>query len=309
MSGRSWVAAGAAAEATRSVRRAPLSWQWWGLVFVLPVVAFFAVFSVFPVLYGLYLSMTQASLLRPPHWIGLANYLALPSDPLFQVALGNTIVFALGTTIPVWFASLGAALLFHQNFPLRDILKTLFFLPVLPPLVVVAVIWKVLLNPIGVITWVVGWFWSPGEISWLYNTTLAPLMMIIVHDWAAIPFYMMIWLAGLAALSSEISEAAHIDGAGPWRTFWHVELPQLRGTTILVCALSSIGAFQTFTLQYVLSNDQGGPVNSTLVLALLIFKQGFQFFHMGYAASLSVVLFAIILTVTLIQLRLSRRAI
>lgn len=92
------------------------------------------------------------------------------------------------------------------------------------------------------------------------------------------------------------------------RTFWHVELPQLRGTAILVCALSSIGAFQTFTLQYVLSTDQGGPVNATLVLALLIFKEAFQFFRMGYGAALSVVLFAMILIVTLVQLRLSRRA-
>lgn len=277
-------------------------------MFVLPVVVFFATFSIFPVLYGLYLSFTRASLLQPPHWIGEANYLTLPSDPLFRTALSNTLIFVLGTTVPVWLASLGAALLFHQRFPARDILKTLFFLPVLPPLVVVAVIWKVLLDPLGVVTWLGSWIWGPGEIAWLYNTTLAPLMMIIVHDWAAIPFYMMIWLAGLTMLSSEISEAAHIDGAGPVRTFWHVELPQLRGTAILVCGLSSIGAFQTFTLQYVLSTDQGGPVNATLVLALLIFKEAFQFFRMGYGAALSVVLFAMILIVTLIQLRLSRRA-
>lgn len=294
--------------ATRALRRRAMHHRWWGLVFVLPVVAFFAAFSVFPVLYGLYLSFTRASLLTPPRWIGIENYLALPSDGLFRVALGNTLVFALGSTVPVWLASLGAALLFHQRFPARDILKTLFFLPVLPPLVVVAVVWKVLLDPIGVVTWLGRWIWGPGEIAWLYNTTLAPLMMIIVHDWAAIPFYMMIWLAGLATLSSEITEAAHIDGAGPVRAFWHVELPQLRGTAVLVCALSSIGAFQTFTLQYVLSTDQGGPVNSTLVLALLIFKQAFQFFRMGYGAALSVVLFAMILVVTLIQLRLSRRA-
>ncbi len=229
------------------------------MAFVLPVVAFFAVFNVFPVLYGLYLSMTRASLLTPPRWTGLDNFLALHSDPLFRLALGNTLVFVLGSTVPVWFASLGAALLFYQAFPGRDILKTLFFLPVLPPLVVVAVVWKVLLNPIGVMTWIVGWVWGQGEISWLYNTTLAPLVMIVVHDWAAIPFYMMIWLAGLATLSSEISEAAHIDGAGPARTFWHVELPQLRGTVVLVCALSSIGAFQTFTLQVRAQQRPGRP--------------------------------------------------
>lgn len=282
--------------------------RWWGLLFVLPAVLFFAVFSVFPVLYGLYLSMTQASLLVPPQWTGFENYLTMPDDPLFREALGNTLVFVLGSTVPVWLGSLFAALLFHQTFPARDILKTFFFLPVLPPLVVVSVIWKVLLDPVGAVTWMVGWMFDKAEISWLYDTTLAPLVMIVVHDWAAIPFFMMIWLAGLATLSPEMSEAAHLDGAGPVRTFWHIELPQLKGTAVLVCALSSIGAFQTFTLQYVLSNDQGGPVNSTLVLGLLIFKEGFQFFRMGYAAAISVVLFLMILAVTLIQIRLARRA-
>ncbi|MGH7154671.1 MAG: carbohydrate ABC transporter permease, partial [Acetobacteraceae bacterium] len=149
MSGRPAIAIRTPPQAARA-RRPLLKRHSWGFIFVLPVVAFFAVFSVFPVVYGLYLSMTHASLLTPPHWTGLDNFLALPADPLFRVALGNTLVFALGSTVPVWFASLGAALLFHQAFPGRDILKTLFFLPVLPPLVVVAVIWKVLLNPIGV---------------------------------------------------------------------------------------------------------------------------------------------------------------
>ena len=252
--------------------------------------------------------MTQASLLVPPRWSGFENFLTMPADPLFREALGNTLVFVLGSTVPVWFGSLFAALLFSQTFPARDILKTLFFLPVLPPLVVVAVIWKVLLDPVGVVTWMVGGLFGKAEISWLYDTTLAPLVMIVVHDWAAIPFFMMIWLAGLATLSPELSDAAHLDGASAIRTFWHVELPQLKGTAVLVCALSSIGAFQTFTLQYVLSNDQGGPVNSTLVLGLLIFKEGFQFFRMGYAAAISVVLFLMILVVTLLQIRLGRHA-
>lgn len=289
-------------------RRRPMNRRWWGLLFVLPAVLFFAVFSVFPVLYGLYLSMTEASLLVPPRWTGSQNFLTMPNDPLFREALGNTLIFVLGSTVPVWFGSLFAALLFNQTFPARDILKTFFFLPVLPPLVVIAVIWKVLLDPVGALTWMVGWMFGKAEISWLYDTTLAPLVMIVVHDWAAIPFFMMIWLAGLAALSPEMSEAAHLDGASAIRTFWHIELPQLKGTAVLVCALSSIGAFQTFTLQYVLSNDQGGPVNSTLVLGLLIFKEGFQFFRMGYAAAISVVLFLMILTVTLIQIRVGRHA-
>jgi multiple sugar transport system permease protein len=289
-------------------RRRWIKPRWWGLAFVLPAVIFFAVFSVFPVFYGLWLSLTQSSLLDPSRFIGLSNYAALPDDPLFATALVNTLIYVLGATVPVWLGSLLAALLFNQRFPAREFLKTLFFLPVLPPLAVVAVIWKVLLNPIGAASWLTGWLVGQEQISWLYDTTLAPAMMIVVHDWAAIPFFMMIWLAGLATLSPELSEAAALDGAGPLRRFWYVEMPQLRGTTLLVCSLSTIGAFQTFTLQYVLSQDQGGPVNSTLVLGLMIFKEGFQFFRMGYAASISVVLFMMILAVTLIQIRLGRHA-
>ena len=139
------------------------------------------------------------------------------------------------------------------------------------------------------------------EIAGSTDTALAPLLMIVVHDWAAIPFFMMIWLAGLATFSPELA-SRRIWTARAIRTFWHIELPQLRGTAVLVCALSSIGAFQTFTLQYVLSTDPGGPVNSTLVLGLLVFKEGFQYFRMGYAAAISVVMFLMILAVTLVQI-------
>ena len=115
-------------------------------------------------------------------------------------------------------------------------------------------------------TWLVGGQWGLTEIRWLADAVLAPLSMIAVHDWAAIPFFMVIWLAGLAGVPAEQREAASLDGAGPVRTFWHIELPHLRATAVLVAALSSINAFQTFALQYVLPNDPGGPANSTLVL-------------------------------------------
>jgi multiple sugar transport system permease protein len=288
--------------------RRPLNRKWWGLVFVLPVVGFFALFSVFPVLFGFYLSLTDYDLLNPPQWVGFDNFQALLSDTLFLRALSNTLVFVAGATVPVWLGSLGAALLFDQAFRGRNLLKAVFFLPVLPPVVVVAVVWRMLLHPNGIMTWLVGSFRGITEIRWLSDTFLAPLSMITVHDWAVIPFFMMIWLAGLAGISPELREAAHIDGATPVRTFWHVELPQLRATAVLVAAISTINAFQTFTLQYVLSTDPGGPANSTLVLGLLVLKYGFQYFRMGDAAAVSVVMFAIILAVTAAQLWFNRRA-
>jgi multiple sugar transport system permease protein len=290
------------------MRRSPLNRHWWGFVFVLPVVLYFAAFSIFPVVFGFALSLTDCDLLDPPNWVGLDNFQALFSDRLFLIAFANTLVFVAGATVPVWLASLLAALLFDQVFRGRTILKTLFFLPVLPPVVVVAVIWRMLLHPNGVMTWLVGAWRGVTEIDWLSNTVLAPLSMIAVHDWAATPFFMLIWLAGLAGIPPELRDAAHIDGATPLRTFWHIDLPHLRATAVLVAALSTINAFQTFTLQYVLSPDPGGPANSTLVLGLLVLKYGFQYFRMGDAAAVSVVMFAMILAVTAAQLWFNRRA-
>ena len=289
-------------------RRGALNKRWWGLVFVLPVVLYFAVFSIFPVLFGFALSLTDYDLLNPPNWVGLDNFSALFDDRLFRTAFANTLLFVAGATVPVWTLSLLAALLFDQVFRGRNILKTLFFLPVLPPIVVVAVVWRMLLHPQGVMTWLAGAWRGVTEIDWLSNTVLAPLSMIAVHDWAAIPFFMLIWLAGLAGIPPELRDAAHIDGATPLRTFWHIDLPLLRSTAVLVAALSTINAFQTFTLQYVLSPDPGGPANSTLVLGLLVLKYGFQSFRMGDAAAISGVMFAMILTVTAAQLWFNRRA-
>jgi multiple sugar transport system permease protein len=281
--------------------------RWWGLVFVLPVVAFFATFSVFPVLFGIWISLTDYNLLDEPLWVGLANYRNLLDDQLFLTAFKNTLVFVLGATLPVWVLSLLAALLFDQAFRGREILKTLFFLPVLPPVVVVAVVWRMLLHPNGVMTWIAGTHQGVTEIPWLASTTLAPIAMIVVHDWAVVPFFMVIWLAGLAGVPKHLREAARMDGASSRQVFWHVDLPQLRSTAVLVAALTSINAFQTFTLQYAMSPDPGGPANSTLVLGLLVLKYGFQYFRMGDAAAVSVVMFAMILAVIAIQLGFNRR--
>jgi multiple sugar transport system permease protein len=282
--------------------------QWWGLVFVLPVVAFFAIFSVFPVLFGFAISLTDYNLLDPPEYVGLDNFRALLEDRLFLVAFGNTLIFVLGATVPVWVLSLLAAILFDQTFRGRGLLKTVFFLPVLPPIVVVGVVWRMLLHPNGIMTWLAGAWRGVTEIPWLSNVAIAPYAMIFVHDWSIVPFFMLIWLAGVAGIPPELREAAHIDGATPLRTFWHIDLPNLRGTAVLVAALSTINAFQTFTLQYVITPDPGGPANSTLVLGLLVLKYGFQYFRMGDAAAISVVMFAMILLVTAIQLRFNRNA-
>lgn len=280
--------------------------KWWGLFFVSPAVLFFAVFAIFPILFGSYLSLTRYNLLTPPVYVGFKNYFALLHDQKFLLSLRNTVEFVLGSTVPIWIGSLLLALVFDSKVPGRTVWRALFFLPVLPPLIVVAVVWKVILHPYGMVTAILSPFTGLGEIPWLTDPRLSPILIIAVNNWTLIPFFAMIWLAGLAAIPDELRHASALDGASRMQTFLFVVLPLLKRTAVLVAALSTINAFQAFILQYELTPDKGGPADANLTLGLLIWKYGFQYLRMGDAAAASVVLFAIILLVTLIQLILGR---
>ncbi|MEO8395986.1 MAG: sugar ABC transporter permease, partial [Chloroflexota bacterium] len=193
-----------------------------------------------------------------------------------------------------------------QKFRGREFLKILFFAPVLPSLVVVATIWIILVNPNGLLTGVLRPFTGAAEINWLNNPTLSPITLILIHDWTAIPFYMLIWLAGLTGVSEDLRDAARVDGANPLQTFLRIELPLLRPTAVFVASISMINSFQAFTLQYALSPGRGGPVDTNTTMGLLIWKYGFQYYRMGDAAAVSVILFAMIMLVTAFQLALNR---
>lgn len=280
--------------------------QYMGLFFVLPAVIFFLIFFLYPIVTGFFLSLTDFTLLRPPVWVGLQNYQDLLRDRLFLKSLGVTLGFVLGSTVPVWALSLGMALLFFQRFPGRELMKVLFFTPLLPSIVVISVVWRVLLHPTGLLTSLLGPPAGLTQVKWLYDLQLSPLMSVLVHDWHIAPFYMLIWLSGLTAIPSELRDAARVDGANALQAFLRVELPLLRPTAVFVAAISTIRAFQGFAIQFVLSPGQGGPVDANTTLGIIIWKYGFQFFRMGDAAAVSVVLFVIILLFTLAQLRLGR---
>ena len=280
--------------------------QYWGLIFVLPVVVFFAVFFLYPLVTGFILSLTDFTLLRPPVWVGLDNYFDLLKDRLFLKSISVTFGYVFGSTVPTWVLSLMAALLFYQKFPGREGLKLLFFSPLLPSVAVVSVIWVVLLHPNGILTNLIGPLFGRAEIAWLHDLQLSPIVIVIARVWSVIPFYMLIWLAGLTAIPQEMRDAARVDGANRLQSFLAVELPLLRPTAVFVMAVSTIAAFQGFTLQFVIAPNQGGPVDVNTTLGIVIWKYGFQFFRMGDAAAVSVVLFAFIMIITGLQLGLGR---
>lgn len=280
--------------------------QYWGLIFVLPAIIFFVVFYLVPIITGVYYSLTDFTLLKPPVYVGLQNYQDLLKDRLFIKSISVTLSYVSGTTIPSFVISLLAAVVFYQKFKGREILKVFFFSPVLPSLIVVAIVWRILLQPGGVLTQVLRPLTGAAEINWLDNPTLSPLSMMIITNWTVIPFYMLIWLAGLTNIPTELRQAALVDGANRLQSFLRVELPLLRPTAVFIAAISTINAFQGFTLQYAISPGKGGPIDVNTTMGLLIWKYGFQYYRMGDASAVSMVLFALIMIVVSVQLWLSR---
>lgn len=273
----------------------------YGILFVAPAMLFFLIFNLYPMVNGFYMSLTEYTLLKPPVWIGFDNYIGLLENKEFLNGLWVTFLFVLGTTVPKWALSLALALLFVRTFWGREFFKVLYFTPTLLSGVVVSLVWKLIFHANGLATALVGPYTKQAEIFWLASSALTPLALIMVDNWAGIPFFMIVWIAGLVGIPKEFYEAALIDGAGRWQAFRHVTLPLLRPTTLFVVVVSTIGALQAFSLQFVMT--RGGPSNVTTTVALLVYKYGFEYFKMGVAAAMSVIMFLAIIAITILQIR------
>lgn len=273
----------------------------YGILFVAPAMLFFLIFNLYPMVNGFYMSLTEYTLLRPPVWIGFDNYIGLLENKEFLNGLWVTFIFVLGTTVPKWILSLTLALLFVRTFWGREFFKVLYFTPTLLSGVVVSLVWKLIFHANGLATALIGPYTKQAEIFWLASSALTPLALIMVDNWAGIPFFMIVWIAGLVGIPKEFYEAALIDGAGRWQAFRHVTLPLLRPTTLFVVVVSTIGALQAFSLQFIMT--RGGPSNVTTTVALLVYKYGFEYFKMGVAAAMSVIMFLAIIAITILQIR------
>jgi len=274
----------------------------WGMLFVAPVMLFFAIFSIYPILNGLYLSFTRYTLLKPPQFIGVSNFVGLAADARFVNSIKVTAMWVLGTTLPMWVISLSLALLFQGKFRFKEIYKVLFFIPALLSGVVISLVWKLLYQPLGLVNVFVEPLVGQSEIFWLANPDLAPIALMIVSNWAGLGFFMLIWLAGLLGIPPDFYDAAAIDGANKWRSFWNITLPLLKPTIIFITVTSIIGSFQAFSLQFVMTT--GGPNDATSTIALLVYNYGFRYFKMGQAAAISVFMFVVIISLTVLQMKI-----
>jgi len=285
-------------------RRPPAPGAW----FVAPALGVIAAFFVLPVLASAVLSLTDFDIyavadLRNLRFVGLRNYEELLRDSLFWQALGNTLYFVVvGGPLSVA-VSLAAALLVNARLTRwKAFFRTAFFLPVITTLVATAIVWRyVLQTRAGLLNAGLGLV-GIGPIDWLGDPRWAMPAIILMAIWKNFGFNMVIFVAGLQSIPERIYEAASLDGAGAWQQLRHVTLPMLAPTFAFVVILTVIGYCQLFAEPYVLT--QGGPANSTLSLVLLMYQEGFRWWNMGAAAAVAVVLFAIILGLTVIQLRL-----
>lgn len=272
-----------------------------GAWFVLPAAVFFALFNFYPMLQAAYLSLTDFNLVSPPRFIGVDNYLGLLSDERFKTAFSNTIVFMIGTTVPIWFLSLGVAIGLRRERRLQGLLQTMYFLPVVLSGASVAVAWKVLFNPYGLINSLLGPF-TDDPIRWLTSSTWAPIAMILVTIWQELGFYTVIFMAALQQVPKDFYEAARLDGASESSLLRHITLPLIRPALLLVMVLSLIDGFQAFTYQFILT--RGGPSDATNVLSLYIYSSAFSYLRMGAAAAMAVIMVVVIVGLTWAQMRL-----
>lgn len=278
--------------------------------FIAPALGLIAVFFFLPMAAALLLGFTDFDIyalgrLDRLRWVGLENYRRLLADPLFWQALVNTAYFVvLGGPLSV-LVSLGTALLVnHRLARWRGVFRSLLFLPVVTTLVAVAVVWRYLYQPRqGLLNHLLGLAGLP-PIDWLGDPHWAMPAIVLMAVWKNFGFNMVVFVAGLQSIPRRLYEAAEIDGADGWQQFRHITLPMLAPTFLFVTVITLIGYCQLFTEPYVMT--QGGPSDSTLSIALLMFQEGFRWWNLGYAAAISFMLFLIVLAGTLLQARLRR---
>ena len=277
-----------------------------GYLFILPSVVILAVFVFWPILQSVWLSLHHWKFGTDAQtWAGLANYEKMLHDDRVGQAFRNTLYYT-AVSVPLGIAvSLGLALALNEKLPLRGLLRSGFFLPVIASFAIMAITWSFLLDPdIGLVSY---WFRLIGRPSsnWLRDPDWAMPAVSLVSLRQNVRFNMVILLAGLQGISDSLYEAAKMDGASSWQRFRYVTLPMLRPTMQFVLVISVIGAFQVFDPAYVMT-PRGGPLFSTETVVTYIFYQGIQLTDLSYAAGIGVVLFAIVFALTLIQIRVLR---
>ncbi|PNI07603.1 ABC transporter permease [Arthrobacter sp. AFG7.2] len=277
-----------------------------GWTFILPNFLGFLAFTLIPVIAAFALSFMEWTSFTAPRWVGLENFQRMFQSDTFWVALRNTVVYALGHVPLTMALALLLAMLLNRKLKGIGFFRVAIFFPYITSLVAVAVVWNMLFSPdsgpINQFLNSIGIAETPG---WTSSSDWAMPAVIITSVWRDMGYYMVLYLAGLQAIPGELYEAAEVDGASPWQRFWNVTIPSLRPTTFFVVVMLTVSSFKVFDLIVVMTN--GGPGRSTTVLSQLIYQEGIGEGKFGYSSAISLVLFLIVLTVTVLQFKIQQR--
>lgn len=276
--------------------------KWLPYLLVSPYLIFVLVFVAFPVLFCFFLTFNKWNIISPMKFIGIDNYSRLFHDRLFWKAIGNTLKFLL-LHIPLQLiVSLFLAYLLNQKIRAASFFRASFFMPVIVSGVVVTILWQQLLGfDGGLINRVLMGIGIP-KIGWLVNPDVAIYSIAIMATWKNVGLYVILFLVGLQTVPTQYYEAAKMEGATRWQQFYHITLPMINPTIFMVVILSTIGGFSLFIEPYIMTG--GGPLNTTLSAVLYIYKQAFQYYNMGYSATLGFFYAIMIMTVVILQKKL-----
>ncbi|HET8778711.1 MAG TPA: sugar ABC transporter permease [Agromyces sp.] len=275
------------------------------LAFLLPSAIPLALFTLGPMIAAAWISLTDWNLLAPAEWVGFENYVSLLTDPETGEVFLHTVYYIVGYLPIVYVGGLAIALALNAALRGRSLLRGIYFLPVVTSWIVVALVWRWLLNPSnGVVNTVLGFFGIEGP-GWWTDPAWAMPSIILASAWKDLGFVMVILLAGLQAIDPELLDAARVDGAGWWRRLFSVTLPLLSPATFFVIVISLINGFQVFDQVYAMTG--GGPGGASQVVVQQVYDLTFRYGRAGEASALSWLLFIVILAVTVMQIRGQRR--
>lgn len=274
--------------------------------YLLPALAALALWNYYPLAFLINLSLHRLDAATPvPIWVGTANYRDLFASPLFWRVLGNTAIY-IGLAVPLSVAlGLALAVALNQRLKGAHLLRTLFYTPVVLPTVAAATIAMWIFNAdYGLVNYALGLLGRPS-IDWLTDSSWALWTVIAVGVWKTFGYFMLVYLAALQSLPQSVLEAARLDGARPWDRFWSITWPLLRPTTWFAVVIALILSFQAFDFVNIMT--QGGPSNATNLLVFYVYQNGFQYFRLGFAAAIAVVMFVLVYALSaLISLWYSR---
>ncbi|NCJ08575.1 ABC transporter permease subunit [Synechococcales cyanobacterium C] len=276
-------------------------------LFLLPALGVLTLTVFWPALQAFYFSFTEYEydLTRAPTWVGLANFERLWVDPVFWQTLGNTLLYLVGVVPILVIAPLGLAILVNQK--LRGVrwFRTAYYTPVVISMVVAGIAWKWLYANNGLLNQGLQLLGISEGIPWLTSPNLSIFSVMAVTVWKGLGYYMVIYLAGLQAIPADLYEAAAMDGSDHWQKHWDITLPLMRPYLLLVAVISSISATKVFEEVFIMT--QGGPLNSSKTIVYYLYERAFQGLEMSYACAIGLVLFLIIFSLSILNLKLSQR--